>query len=211
MDFYTERHRIRDGDVFSCHGQWLFSKLIRAWTGEYFSHVGIAMWLRFEYDDHDTLCILESMEGYGVRLQPLEHVLAQYQRAGGELYWQPIKEHLYPDFNRQKMLGFALSHWMDKYPPLYQFIVGISPVLQKTRKILGRSLDVSPGKRHCSELVADSIKYAGFYNAKISALTTPGDISNYSLLSRPELVTLGPSDTKGRFYSSRKGRLHCIL
>lgn len=218
IDYHDIRGSIKNGDILSCRGQWFFSKLIRVCTREYFSHVGIAMWLRFEFEEYDKLCIFESMEGYGVRIQPISRVLREYNASGGEMFWQPIREDLYPDFSREKMLGFALQHWMDKYPPIYQFIVGVSPGLQRIRHLVGKSLDVSPGKRHCSELVADSIKHAGFYNAKESALTTPGDISRYALLGRPEKILyrpdrgeVGPATTKSDVCPVATNRLHSVL
>lgn len=212
IDYSEAKGIIKNGDLFVCRGQWFFSRLIRFCTRENVSHVGFAVWMRFGTETEDRLCIFESMEGYGVRLLPVSHVLEEYDRSGGVMFWQPLIDE---SINRNELLGFALNHWTDKYPPLYQFLVGASPVLRDLRLWRGASLDVSPDRRHCSELIADSFKFVGYKDAKISALTTPGDITRYKCLGGLERVTyrteMGDTHVKARGYRTTKTRFHDLL
>jgi hypothetical protein len=75
---------IQDGDLiaFQCRkglGDWL----IRWWTKSPWTHVGVACWWR------DTLMIVESYPGYGVRCRPLSQDLQDAYWIPTGLSWTP--------------------------------------------------------------------------------------------------------------------------
>ena len=79
MDYSLVRDDIQNGDVlaFGYVRNSFFSQLISLWTRSRVSHVGIA--IRF----YGRLCVIEALEGRGVRVFPLSKLL----RDGRKIYW----------------------------------------------------------------------------------------------------------------------------
>jgi hypothetical protein len=166
---------VKNGDVLAFSGKWLFSKLIQFWTRDKISHVGLALWI--EVEGAKILCVLEAMEGKGVRLIPLDDYYKS--KRPPDIYWCPIDDEI---VDRHKVIAFALNNWNREYANIYQFILFMSPRLQWLRKLMGRSLDTNYDKWHCSELVTNALVFGGFPCEKVPALVSPGDVSRFSCL-----------------------------
>jgi len=79
------RHRIHNGDLLFCGGNFAFSKAIRYLSGRSkVSHVGIVYWW------NGRLMLLESVETDGVRIVPFSQYVSNYENSGkpynGRLY-----------------------------------------------------------------------------------------------------------------------------
>lgn len=79
------RHRIHNGDLLFCGGNFAFSKMIRYFSGRSkVSHVGIVYWWK------ERLMVLESVETDGVRMVPFSQYVSNYENSGkpynGRLY-----------------------------------------------------------------------------------------------------------------------------
>lgn len=164
---YTLRYAeyVQDGDLISFHGDWLVSKAIQYWTQSQISHVGICIRM------HNIPCVLESIEGTGIRIVPIKHCIDTYTCP---IYWQPLKQN---NIDKAVFIKFLLSKWGKAYPSLYQFLVIMSPTIQRVRKCLGKSLDVDRKAWHCSEFIAQGLLHAGYTFDKCCALVTPDEIS----------------------------------
>ena len=173
MRYSAVKDLVRTGDVLAFRGTWLFSRLIRWYSRQPVSHVGLAVWLRIGEETEDRLCVLEAMEGYGVRLLPLAHALGDYWTHGGAAWWCPLRD-LY---DGEEGVGYALAQWGGEYASPYQFAVLMSPTLQRLRHLLGRPDHVGgPDRFHCSELVSRSLAFAGASIPKPACYMTPGDV-----------------------------------
>lgn len=172
MQYHEIYRYIKTGDLLAAHGKWLASQLIQWYTGHPISHVGVACWISFNGGD-PTLCMFEAMEGYDVRIVPVEKVLrTKYWPSGGKLYHKRLKN----PYDGKELMSFCQEHWNDAYANHYQFIVGISPKLRKIRSLLGKSLDTDHTKMHCSELIASGLRDQNYDWKKELALVTPGEI-----------------------------------
>jgi hypothetical protein len=183
---YSElRSKISTGDILSCAGSSWFSRLIRFKTRQSVSHVGLAVWVRFE-NGKRRLCIFEAVEGHGVRLQPLcKYLETEFWNKNAKMWWQPIID---PKIKGDQLLDFCLTHWSDRYASPYQFIIGLFPLLQWLRKFLGKSLDDDARRWHCAELISNAFKKQGYFLSKEPAITSPGDVTDFSCLSPPVLI-----------------------
>lgn len=181
MKYYDARHQIQTGDALICAGPWLFSRAIRFFTREKYSHVGMAVWITFN-GGQKRLCMFEAMEGSGVQLVPLYHNLSvNYWPHNSKIWWAPLQ-----GLNGQKVASYYLQHWADSYVLPYQFIVDALPFLQKIRRAFGRGVRVSEHRFHCSEIYTRSVINAGFNakNCKDPVMVTPGDVSRFSCLGK---------------------------
>lgn len=181
MKYSKARGAIKTGDVLAFRGHWLISKLICWWSGSDVSHVGLAVWLKFDYDKDETLCLIEAMDGLGVRITPLSQALEKYWEHGGKAYWLQTDSHV--AFNAVK---FAQEHWDESYVSLYQILLAASPKLQFLRGWRGAGSNLDGW--HCSELVTRSLMTVGHEPTKLPEYTTPGDVMRFACLrNRVEL------------------------
>ncbi len=190
---YSEaRKLIKTGDILTFAGTWWMSRLIRLVTRQTVSHIGVAVWLNFNGESSKRLCMFEAMEGRDVRIVPLDRTLQEdYWSKGGRVYWQTYKSICDESNNNctkqvqgTKVMDYCLQHWGDGYANPWQFVVILTPHIRMLRKWLTGSLDTSKSKEHCSELVSNGIKNAGYTgNTKESCITTPGDVSAFSCLT----------------------------
>jgi hypothetical protein len=67
-----KRSDIKSGDIIAFSGSGIFSKLIRRFTGETYSHVGIA-WIV-----GSRIFIVEALDGRGVVMRPLSEITPFY-------------------------------------------------------------------------------------------------------------------------------------
>ena len=173
---------IKNGDVIAFQGGWLLSKLIKWWTRQEVTHVGLAMWLKPSEDAEPRLCILEAALD-GIRLVPLDVILEQQGK--NKVYWCGLKDE---EVGKQ-VLGYALETWGRPYARFWQFVIIAFPYL---RKAFNKPLDNDDTRFHCSEIVSRSFERAGYKLDKVPALTTPGDIFTKDWFYRKEL--LNPSE-----------------
>jgi hypothetical protein len=172
MKYHEVFQHIKTGDLLAAHGKWMASQLIQWYTGHPISHVGVACWINFNGGPR-TLCMFEAMEGYDVRIVPVEKVLrTKYWTGGSKMYHKRLKN----PYVGKELMSFCQEHWNDAYANHYQFILGISPKLQYIRSILGRSLDTDHTKMHCSELIAAGLREQNYEWNKELALVTPGEV-----------------------------------
>lgn len=161
---------VETGDVISVAGNTRFGKIIRWWTGEPVSHVGLACWVSF--NGSKTIGILEALENTGeIGIHPLGRLL---KLPGTIVYHQKNL------LDGQSVLSHALEYWGDKYVRPYQFALMLSPFLRALRKVRGASIDL-PGY-HCAELVTRAFMSVGFTPPKDPVLVTPGDVTRFTCL-----------------------------
>jgi hypothetical protein len=98
MQYAEKRHEIKTGDVLAWSSNCIQCKIVRAWTGETYSHVGIAWVIA------GRVLILEAVTS-GIRIFPLSKELPSY--------WIPIPPELKIDIN--VLIETALSHMGEPY------------------------------------------------------------------------------------------------
>ena len=185
MSYYNLENKIQTGDLLECAGPWLMSRMIRKVTRSKVSHVGLAAWISFENGPR-KLCMFEALEGKGLRLVPLfETLVEDYHARGGQIWWRPLVEER---MSGPELLDFCMDRWTKDYANPKQFMIMAAPLLFQ---LLGFKKDTDPDAYHCSELVAAAVQAQGFERAKNPALTTPDDITRYSVFGdrfelRPE-------------------------
>jgi hypothetical protein len=81
MKYDDVRPHLRTGDIIAYRGNRLFSRLIRAFNGSDFSHVGM-VW-EVGSGDLRKVWLIESMEGRGVTIRALSHT--------GDFVWVPLR------------------------------------------------------------------------------------------------------------------------
>lgn len=180
MKYEEAKKFIKDGDVLTFAGSWLVSRLIRWWTGQPVSHVGIALWLRFGEETEDRLCVFESMEPGGVRIIPISLAM----ETSDAVYWQKLDG---SQVNPHEAIGWALQQWGGKYASWLQFLSFVSPGFRRLREIVGLPARIGDGY-HCSGLVAQALMFGGFSLPKDPALVTPGDFHRFDCLSAPTIL-----------------------
>jgi hypothetical protein len=192
MRYDEARQVIRNGDIIAFKGKWCISHLITFWQKRTFpdlykgfddiSHVGIALWLKFDFEVEPRLCVIEST-GKGVNIFPLSYLLAKYNGVGGALYWLALKKDT--GFTGDRVVAEALDTWGCEYPPQYQYLIIMSSWIRWIRGLFGRPLDINPSKYSCSEMVANALMKAGYHNYQEAALTSPIEVCNFSCLNSP--------------------------
>lgn len=185
MNYKETRQRIKTGDTLLGAGNWPVSRLVRLFTGQQFSHVGIAIWLQIA--NRPRLCMFESMEGRDVRIVPLyKTLITQYWKNGGKMWYAPIIE---PTIDGDKVADFYLQHWGDLYANKYQFLVGMSGLIRLIRQFRGANIDTDENKWHCSEIAIRALMAQGYKHEKDPSITTPGDVALASCLGWPIEIT----------------------
>lgn len=193
MLYEEARDLIKNGDMFACKGYSFFSKAIRLYTHQYWSHIGSAFWMKFN-GGKPRLCIFQSMEGRGIEVTPLGKALAQeYWPNNGEVWWLKLKD----NYHREAVTDFYLQKWGDGYAYPYQFVVAMIPLIQKIRKLVGKPMKVGHDHYHCSETGTYALMSAGFkYDAKEPCLVTPGDLAAFDCFEPPVLLESGLGNAK---------------
>lgn len=162
------------GDLLFFSGRRLFSWLIRFRSMSKWSHVG------FAYHSPATgLCVIESLEGYGVRCVPFS-VWRQWR---GDVGLYRLNE-----FHRDrgvpgKAVDFAIGHIGKAYASPHQFVRSFSLLWSRISHLLRRPDDEDPQRFFCSELVAQSLSDAGMRFVEHPARIKPGDLADDCRLS----------------------------
>lgn len=180
MKYSKARSLIKTGDVIATSGYTWHGRLVQLVTREDVSHVGFAAWLGFNGGDK-RLCLFDSQVGRGVGFEPISHCLMR----GEHVYWYQLID---GNIKGPELLDFCIQHWGENYANIYQFIIFISPTLKFLRTFLGKDLDTSDDRWHCSELITSAFLAQGYAHDKEPVLTTPGDVTRFTCLyTRVEL------------------------
>jgi hypothetical protein len=179
MKYCEVRETIKTGDILVCAGPWTFSRLIRFFTKQDVSHIGVAVWLQFGNNER-RLCIFESIEGTGVRIFPLYTYLKTvfWPKKKAKMWWLPLID---KTINGEGVMNYCLQHWGDDYVDPWQFIVILIPWFRKFHEL-------DPMKLHCSELVTKALISQGYQVDKEPVLVTPGDVTHFSCFGRRILI-----------------------
>ena len=95
-NYTASRHLIKSGDLLAWSRTGFISRLVRAWTGSTYSHVGVA-WVVA-----GRVFVLEALDGKGVVIRPLSNLLPVYHVDVGVI-WTQERE------------NFALKHVGESY------------------------------------------------------------------------------------------------
>ncbi len=177
--------KIQTGDLLFFQGRALFSRVIRCWTGQPYSHVATV--LRVTLDGNGEVpCVFESMEHAGVRLLPLPEYIADRAAHRERVVWRPITD---PALDRQKFVAHLRSTWGESYSSPLQFIWSFGVIARWIRGKLGLPVALDPRRPFCSWEVTEALNHAGWQSPKAPAETTPGDVFEFSCLGPPEELT----------------------
>lgn len=141
MDYAAARPHIATGDVLFFRGKLLHARIIQRWTRSVYSHVGIAVWIRA--DGVRRLCVLEALEGHGVRLYPL----SRYIRRGDAVDWWSVAV---DGFDRDKAVGWALMQLGARYASPWQFLRSFSVLTKRVCDWLGLPTRIDADRWFCS-------------------------------------------------------------
>lgn len=186
MNYNELRRIVLTGDLLSCGGPWMFSRLIRWKTGQPRSHVGLAVWLQFNGGEK-RLCILESLVKQGIRIYPLRRYLeTDIWPYNGQIWWQPLID---PKIKGNALIDYGLQKWGNGYADHRQFLVIASSLLQFIRRKRGKRLDTNPELFHCAELVTSALVAQGFEYPHEPTMATPGDVCEFKCFGSPVEIT----------------------
>lgn len=170
--------QIETGDLLFFRGQSLWSRIIRWRSRSEYSHVGIALRTGHPLPE---LCVIEAIEGHGVRLVPFQVWLDW----GCEIDVFSVKH-----VHRQQTLGEAVKHLGCQYASPIQFVRSWGLLARRLARWLGRPADTDRQRFFCSELVATALQAGGATLPMSPAAMTPGDVSTLEILQH-----------KGRLFS----------
>lgn len=174
MDYSVVRTGIEEGDVLAFHFDpgSIFSQLISFRTRSRVSHVGFAVKV------HGRVCVIEAIEGRGVRVFPLSMVLKQGRKV--DWYHTDVPRTSW----RWTISNEALSHWGRKYASPWQFVRSFGLVTRWVCDRLGVARDTNDKRFFCSEFVVSCLKRSGIMIDGDSALMSPGDVIELPCLVR---------------------------
>lgn len=197
MRYSRAKSEIATGDVLLFRGHPLrsvYTAAIRLRTLSQYTHAGLAFWIR--HNGSRTLCCLESREGSGLRLVPMDGYLRECKSQWCKVDWF----RLLPDVDRQKVLDYGITRWtaMHRYPSIRKMIASFGFLVPWLRGRLGLPADIDPAAICCSEFVAHALK-AGGYDPRDAweddpHRTPPGVIASYTCLQRMGELVLDMKD-----------------
>lgn len=166
MEYSLVRSGIQNGDVlaFRYDPKSFFSQLISFRTRSRISHVGICV--RF----YDRLCVVEALEGRGVRVFPVSTIL----KKGRTLVWYQTVVPI--SINRFDVSEAALSHWGQKYASPWQFVRSFGLLTRWICDRLKIKRDTNDKRFFCSEFVVTCLQEAGIEINEDPAMMSPADV-----------------------------------
>lgn len=156
------------GDLLFFSGRRFWSYFIRFWSCSHWSHVGFAY-----KDESGCLCVVESVEGHGVRCVPF----AVWSTWKGDILVKRARMLVYQEISEQAALG-ALNYIGSRYASPFQFVRSFSLLWSKLSWRIGVSPDQDKTKFFCSELVAQELSLRGMSFKKHPARMKPGDLEH---------------------------------
>lgn len=187
MNYAILRSKVQNADVFAFEGRSFFSRLIQLRTHSYITHVGFAIWVKFGVESANRLCVLEAMEGAGVRLVPFSWVLKKRRKAGEPVHWLQLHD----EFDREEILGFALEEWGQPYASPIQFVNSFGLLTSWLRRKLGFPSQLDPHRWFCSQIVAKALIRGGFRPIPpniIPAEVSPSDVFDFSCFTARDII-----------------------
>jgi hypothetical protein len=171
IDYKVARDQIKDGDVlaFRLDRLSIFSQLISLVTRSRVTHVGFAVRYR------NRLCVLEALEGKGVRLHPVSIIIA----TGRDVDWYQLQA---ADNKRMVVVARAFNHWGKRYASPLQFLRSWGVITSALCDWLRIPIDTNEQRFFCSEFVHRCLKPKSIEAAKMA----PADI-----IELPELKRMG--------------------
>lgn len=162
------RGELRTGDLMFCSGSYLFSRAIQRFTRSVWSHVGIV----YKDDALQSLFVLESETGIGVRLAPVSKYLRDYHGRRRPYRGEIMVARVQPEVDRDRVHK-AISFGMDELTKPYDN----SEILRIMLRILFRvSRRTRDRKYICSELVFECFRQAGVSFRLADRFVSPDDI-----------------------------------
>jgi len=167
MPAYADiRARIRSGDLLAWSGRSVGAAIVRRWTGERISHVGLAMWIG------PRLFSIEAVPGIGVTMRLLSTALP--------VEWSPLalKQDQWAEAEERALLALGKGYsWLDA------ILAGLG--------LPTRQWD----KYQCAELVADLLARAGWSPIKAaprSQRLIPGHLQSLALQAGHSIQMITP-------------------
>lgn len=161
MTYSALRKRAKTGDIFAVRGTGLVSWLIRAATGESYSHVALLVWI------HTGLYVFEFVEGVGYQSMPASEWLRR--RQGQQLCYGVGPKILatYSERIREAAIKYRHSSVMSR---MYGYL---SLLKVWAGQILGRNIHVH--QKVCSTFVQECWAAGTFH---MGPTADPGDIAS---------------------------------
>lgn len=182
--YTVAKWHIHDGDVLLFAGHNFFARAIKLWTNSPYSHAALAYWR--QQGDHLQLCLLEAMDGIGVRSCDMDTYIVDCIRQGIGVYWFPLGR----DLDRRKIVAYALEQVGKKYADPGQFLVSFGKATKLARALFGKGVeDTDPDRFFCSELVAGALEAGGAPRIEVPYATSPGAIADFPCLETGRELT----------------------
>jgi len=181
MKYLKVRDKIRDGDVLAFRGTRWWSWLIRYFTQSRTSHVGFALWM------HGRLCVMEALEGRGIRIFPVSKCLED----GEWIDWYELHKPEDNKIDRDVLVATALSHWGKQYAPWWQFVRTWCRWLRRYMDMRGKPMDVDPERFFCSEFVLTCLRMSGYLGEGFASNLSPAAASPGDIIELPCLHRMG--------------------
>lgn len=183
MRYADVRDHIRTGDVLLCRGTACYSRVIQRWTKSRYSHVGLA--LRIAVHGIDRVCIIEAMEGSGVRVQ----LLSDYLARGYAVDWFALDD---ASINRDVVAQWAVERWGKQYASPRQLLRSF--VTAPALGWLGIPTKIDAYRWFCSWFAAEALRAGGWNplpdDVVAPELASPGDVAFFPCLRRRGPLTL---------------------
>lgn len=166
----------QSGDMVGFKGVNKYAKLIGWNTLSDWSHFGVLVWVKFG-DGEPTLCVIEAVIKYGVRLIALEDVLKDCKKTGERAFWFVLdRSH---DLNRPILVDYVRRQLGKRYASPYQMVYSFGWLTRLWRYLRGLpARDMDSDRFFCSELGAAGLQAIGISPRKIPAEMSPADLAN---------------------------------
>lgn len=172
VEYESIRPTVRSGDVLVFEAKTFVGRLISAWTGSRYSHVGIAMWLAATGAE-PRLFLLESRGGAGVTLRLLSGVGPCWYLPTNIQWTVEVNQFIWP------RLGAAYYDWRSIF-----------------RRIVFRPAK-RDGSYYCSEFAGEVLMRGGFPLTE-EAFSDPGSLVHSVLRYGPgQMYWLAMAETNG--------------
>ncbi|HCS53272.1 YiiX/YebB-like N1pC/P60 family cysteine hydrolase [Rubinisphaera sp.] len=156
---------IQDGDFLFFRGKAFYTRVIRRWTCSRYSHVAVAVRIK------DRLFVAEAMEGFGVRLYPLE----KYVRSGYQVDWFALIDE---NVDRNRVVQWFIDRIGYQYASRRQLLRSFLTL--PLARLFGLSTKVDNDRWFCSFAAIEALNH-GYGEAKntsaVPSLASPGDVS----------------------------------
>jgi hypothetical protein len=184
MRYEEARQQIANGDLLFFRGTALHSRIIQRWTRSCYSHVGVALWVKAA-GRRDRLCVIEAIEGRGIRVEPLRIQLEQ----GNAVDWFQLVD---GSIDRERVADWALDRWGLEYASARQLLRSFVTV--PLCSLVGLPTRIDKDRWFCSYFAASALRHGGWNppadDRVPPELAAPGDVALFTCLHRVGPLTL---------------------